>query len=181
MGGPVGEGTDAERAERLVHPGPHLRVGQPEVQRPERHVLRDGRGEELVVRVLDDQLDRRTQPGQALAVVRHRPPLHRQLARTGPQPAAEQSHQCGLAAAVAAQQGQRAPLVHLEVEIAEHGRTVLVREGRAPQGDQHGLAHGSGLSRTKVRAATVARSTTLAAVKRAEIRASGTSTRRVPS
>lgn len=185
MGGPVGQGGDVQGRERLLDPGPHLGVGQAEVQRAERHVLGDGRGEQLVVRVLDHQLHGRTQPGQPLAVVRHRASLDPQLALARPQSTAQQPHQRGLAAAVAAQQGERAPRVDLEVQAAEHGRAVLVGEGGTPQGDQCGLAHDSGLSSadcsTKVRTTRAAKSAALAAVKRTETRASGTRTRRVPS
>lgn len=181
MGGPVRQGGDAEGGERLVHPGTHLGVRQAEVQRPERHVLGDGRGEQLVVRVLHHQLDGGTQTGQSLPVVGDGAALDRQLPLTRTQSAAQEPHQRGLSAAVAAEQGERAPLARLEVEAAEHGGTVLVSEGRAPQGEQHGFAHDSGLSRAKVRMVRTASRRTLSATKRAETRASGTRTRRVPS
>ncbi len=179
MRGPLGERRDVQRGERLLDPRPHLGVGESEVERPEGHVLPDRGREELVVGILHHQLNGRPQPGQPLAVVRHRPSLDGQLALARPKSPAQQPHQCRLAAAVAAEQGQRPPLAHLEVQAVEHGRPFLVGVGRAPEGDQ--LAHDRGPSSTRVRAASATSSPQLAAVKRTEIRASGTSTRSVPS
>lgn len=187
--GPLGQSRDVQRGQRLPDPGPDLRVGQAEVQRTEGHVLADRGREELVVRVLHHQLHRGPQPGQPLAVVGHRLPAERQRPRTRPQSAAEQPHQRGLATAVAAEQRQRPPLAHREVQARQHVRTLLVRERRAPQGDQgrgrfRGLgrfAHDRGPSSTRVRTASAASSATLAAVNGTDTRASGTSTRRVPS
>ena len=57
MRGLVGEREGAHLPERIVHPLPDPVGRQPEVQGPEGDVVEDGRHEELVVGVLEDDAD----------------------------------------------------------------------------------------------------------------------------
>ncbi len=202
--GAVAQPGDVQRRERLVDPRPDLRLRQPQVQRPERHVLRDRRREQLVVRVLHDQLHGGPQPGEPGAVVGHRSALQFHPAGARPQPSAQQPHQRRLPASVAPEEGQGAPLADLEAEAVEHAGAVLVPEGHVPQGDQRrrrgavlrgrpvlrgravlgcsaGPVHDRRPSSTASSTTIAVSSATLAPTKLPDTRVGGTRTRSVPS
>ena len=110
----VGEVGDAHRAQGLHDPRVELGAAQPEVGRPERHVVAHGGHEQLVVGVLEDDAD----PASHLEQVRagDRQPRDGDASRAGREDAVEVQHQGRLARAVGAEQGDPLPRVHVQVD-----------------------------------------------------------------
>ena len=106
--------ADLERLERVLHAAARDVFGQPDVERPERDVLIDGAGEELIVGVLEDEADGGAQRGEAGAVVGHGLSAEKHGAGGRPIGAVEVQEQRRLAGAVGADDGQAPALAHLE-------------------------------------------------------------------
>ena len=113
-------------AERLGHAPLDLGRVEAHVERAEGHVLRDGRHEELVVGVLEDEADARAQLGQRVALhLRARPPRARPCPSAGP---LRCSMKRGLAGAVGPEHGDALAVLDVQVDAAQR------RAGRSGSG-----------------------------------------------
>ena len=68
MGQPSLEAGHPDGRQRALHPLVDLDLGNPHVERSEGHVLEDGRAEQLVVGILEDETDLGADPSHALPV-----------------------------------------------------------------------------------------------------------------
>jgi hypothetical protein len=129
--------------QRVVHPLVERGPGDPEVDRTERDVLRDGRHEQLVVGVLEDDADAAPDlphrvPGRP---PRQLQPAHGDTALGGRQNAVEVQHQCGLPGPVRTEDGHPLAGFHREVDPVQRGPAVRIRERDALE--MHGRGHRS--------------------------------------
>ena len=127
---PVGELRHADGLERLLDPQRQLRLGDPEVGRPERDVVGDGRHEQLVVGVLEDDADAPADLLDVLAGDLH--PADPHGARARPVHAIEVQHERRLARPVRPE--QRDPLAALDAQVhAEEGLVAVGVRERQPR------------------------------------------------
>ena len=152
---PVGELGHAHLCQGLEHPGVELVAAQPEVARPERHVVADRRHEQLVVGVLEDDADAAPDLGEV--VLGDGQAGHRDGAGPGGQDAVEVQHERGLAGAVRAQHGDPFAAVHVEVHAEERLVPVGVGERQAAHvenGGTHGATSAVRLTSAHARGST---------------------------
>ncbi len=121
---PVRQVLDAEQGERLGHPLAHLTHGQPEVHRPEGHVLGDVGAEQLVVRVLQHELHALPMGPKPLAGVVDPCPVDRHLTARRLVATGQAAQQRRLAGAVGAEQRRATPRPDQQVRPDEHGRSA---------------------------------------------------------
>ncbi len=123
----------ADAREGLRDPRPHVLGREPEVQRPEAHILGDGRHEQLVVRVLEDHADRPADVGQRVLCDRDAADVDGAVRRR--QQAVQVQQQRGLAGAVGADDGDRLAVPDLEGDALERLRPVGVGEAQVADAD----------------------------------------------
>ena len=148
----------AHGGERAVDPLAHRVALEPEVERPERDVLGDGRHEELVVGVLEDEADRRAQVANVVLADGQARDL--QLALTGQQPV-EVEHQRRLAGAVGPQHGDALAVRDVQVHAVEARHAIRVPEAQPACVDRaaHAATSASTRSGTSVSTRTATKAT----------------------
>ena len=122
MGCPIPGSSHPHCGERGGDTAVDLRPWEPLVQRAERDVLRHGRHEQLIVRILEDDADARPQVVQRL--VTHREAGDLELSLTAEQPV-QVEHERGLAGAIRPEQRDALTVTH-EVDPGESGVPVRI-------------------------------------------------------
>ncbi len=114
---PIGVCRHPHRRERFSDTSLQLGSAQPEVGRTERHVVADGRHEQLVVGVLEDDPDAAPDLRERVLADRHTGHLDGAApgARVAPENAVEVQDEGGFARAVGAK--QRHPLATMDVQV----------------------------------------------------------------
>ncbi len=139
VGRALGDVPHAHRVERLGDALGRRRPVEAHVERPERDVLRDGRHEQLVVGVLEDEPDARAQLVHVVAA--HLESRHLEAPLPHEQPV-EVEHERRLARPVRAEQRDALAVPDVEVDAAQRvvPARVAVREPAGVDGAAHGSA-----------------------------------------
>ena len=106
MSGAVAQMGDPQRFQRLAHPFSGFCCRQTQIQRPERHVLTHGGGEQLIIRLLQHQPHPPPPVIQKTAVITDRAAIEQKVAASRSKRAVEMQQQRGFAGAIRAENRQ---------------------------------------------------------------------------
>jgi hypothetical protein len=168
-----------KRLQRLANPRLGIRLRQTQIQRSERDILPHGRGEQLIVRLLQHQPDPTPPLVERAPVVTGGATLHPNLAPGGPQGPIEVQQQRGLAGPVGTENRQLAAPLDAQVQIAQRddpSRIAVFQLASRQQRRAHGHSRAS-----KPPASPISATPASATVRRGQDRGrSGVKTRSSP-
>ncbi len=130
---PIGVCRHPHHRERLTDAGVEFRSAQAEVRGPESHVVADGRHEQLVVGVLEDDAHPAADLGQGVPADRHTGDLDRATpgADVAPEDSVEVQHEGRLAGTVGPEQGHPFAAVDVQIDPGQCACAIGIGEGEA--------------------------------------------------